>query len=158
MQNKMNRKDFVKVAGVGSAAAAAAVGVPLAANLGARENGTTLSFRAAAALPEPPRPGYATHLIEGTVDLRSGTGIATTRVLAGHPGDTGIVGLPGLSRIIRITDASEEAGRYTLAGVIDDRSHLRKGEAASVKIVIDRDSRTIHAPFLGRQLAHAVAA
>jgi hypothetical protein len=155
--DKMNRQGFIKVAGAGSVAAAAA-GLPLAGKLGAKAAPTAVSFRAAAGLPKSPLPGYATQLVEGTVDLAAGTGTVTTRVVAGHPEDTGTVGLPGLSRIIRVTAVSGDAKRYVLTGHIDDRSQLARGESAKVTIVVDHRREIVHAPFLGRQTEHLLAA
>lgn len=154
----MNRKGFIKVAGAGSVAAAAAAGVPLAGKLAANDKATAVSFRAAAGLPKAPLPGYATQLVEGTVDLAAGTGTVTTRVVAGHPEDTGVVGLPGLSRIIRVTAVSGDKNRYVLTGHIDDRSQLARGEPAKVTIVVDQRAKLVHAPFLGRQTEHVLAA
>jgi hypothetical protein len=151
----MDRKNFIKVAGADSAAAAAAVGVPLAGALAASRDDNTFSLRAVAPLPQKPLPAYASHLVEGTVDLMIGTGIATSRVLAGHPEDTGIVGIPGLSRIIRITNASADGSRHTLTGLIDDRSQLQR---AQLTILIETKTGTLVAPFLGRQTIHTLAA
>src|SRR5438093_687238 len=119
---QMDRSTFMKLAGAGSVAAA----VPLAGKLG-RPGDERLQFRAVGGLPKAPLPSYATHLVEGTVDLRSGTGVVTTRVLAGHPGGTSGVGLPGLARIIRIDRVDDERDRYRLTGVIEDRSQLGRG-------------------------------
>jgi hypothetical protein len=58
--------------------------VPLAAHLVHKESGL-LRFRASAGLPRKRLPSYATHLVEGTIDLTAGSGLVTSRVLAGHP-------------------------------------------------------------------------
>jgi hypothetical protein len=137
----------MKLAGASSVAAA----VPMAGTLAAPDQ-SHLQFKAVGGLPEAPLPSYATHLIEGTVDLRAGTGIVTTRVLAGHPGGTSGVGLPGLARIIRIEQVESEGDRYRLSGVVEDRSQLRRGETADVEIVVDRKRGVVHASFLGRRV------
>jgi hypothetical protein len=67
---------------------------------------------------------------EGSVDLTSQSGTVTSRVLAGHPGDTSGIGLPGLSRIIRVTEV-QGTGPIRLRG--------------------EEDRGVVHAPFLGRQ-------
>jgi hypothetical protein len=148
---EINRKDFLKVAGIGSAAVAAPA-LPLTKHL-ITDSGE-VTFRAQAGLPSRPLPAYATQIVEGRVDLRSGTGLVTSRVLAGSPTDTGLVGLPGLSRVIRITSVHEDEGRLRLHGVVEDRSQLRRGESAKVEIVVDRKSGAVHAPFIGTRLEH----
>jgi hypothetical protein len=153
----LTRRSFVKLAGAGSAAAATAAGVPFASRLMDRR-GDTLRFRASGGLPSAPLPSYATHLVEGTVDLATQSGTVTSRVLAGHPGATSSIGLPGLARIIRITEAADEGGRVRLRGLIEDRSQLRRGESARVEIVVEKKHGVVHAPFLGRQVALTLAA
>ena len=149
---QMDRRSFVKLAGAGSAAAAAAAGVPLVGVLIDHERGV-LRFRASGGLPTSPLPSYATHVVEGTVDLTKQSGTVTSRVLAGHPGATSGIGLPGLSRIIRITEVKGNR----LRGEIEDRSQLRRGESPHVEIVVDRRRGVVQAPFLGRQVDLALA-
>jgi hypothetical protein len=152
---QMDRKSFVKLAGAGSAAAAAAVGIPLMEHFVDKERGV-LRFRASGGLPASPLPSYATHVVEGTVNLTTQSGTVTSRVLAGHPGDTSGIGLPGLSRIIRVTEA-KGTGTIRLRGEIEDRSQLRRGESPHVEIVVDKDRGVVHAPFLGRQVDLSLA-
>ena len=149
---QMDRSTFIKLAGAGSVAAA----VPVAGQLASRDH-DRLQFRAVGGLPKAPLPSYATHLVEGTVDLRTGVGIVTTRVLAGHPGGASGVGLPGLARIIRIDRVEAERGGYRLSGVVEDRSQLHRGESAEVEIVVDRKKGVVHAPFAGRQVTLPLA-
>ena len=163
----VNRRGFLKLAGMGGAAVAAVGGMRLAGSSAlagraarakvAPTESATLQFRAMGALPKAPLPSYATHVVEGTVDLTTGTGIVTTRVLAGHPGGTSGVGLPGLARIIRIDRVVAERDEYRLAGVIEDRSQLRRGEAAEVEIVVDRKNGVVRAPFAGGQVSLPLA-
>jgi len=149
---QMDRSTFMKLAGAGSVAAA----VPMAGKL-ATQDQSRLQFKALGGLPKAPLPSYATHVVEGTVDLTTGTGIVTTRVLAGHPGGTSGVGLPGLARIIRVDRVVAERDEYRLAGVIEDRSQLRRGESAEVEIVVDRKQGVVRAPFAGRQVSLPLA-
>jgi hypothetical protein len=145
--DKLDRKTFL--AGVGSVAAAGAVGVPLTQRLGSASKG--LAFRATAGLPKAPLPSYATHVVEGTVDLVRSSGLITSRVLAGHPGAMSAIGLPGFARLIRVTDAEARGQQVRLRGVIEDRSQLGRGESASVEVLVDRERGIVWAPFLGRQ-------
>jgi len=152
----LTRRSFVKLAGAGSAAAATAAAVPFASRLVGHDGGT-LTFRASAGLPSSPLPSYATHVVEGTVDLATQSGTVTSRVLAGHPGGTSGIGLPGLSRIFRISEVASEGSRVRLRGLIEDRSQLRRGESPQVEIVLDKGRGVVYAPFLGRQVALPVA-
>ena len=152
---ELDRKDFLKAAGAGSAAVAATTGLPLAKYF-ANASGQ-LTFRAAAGVPRAPLPSYATQILEGQVDLARGTGLVTSRVLAGHPDDTSLVGLPGLTRTIRITDVDTEGRQVRLRGLVEDRSQLRRGESHRVELIVDRKRGLVTAPFLGQQLEHTVA-
>ncbi|TME14625.1 MAG: twin-arginine translocation signal domain-containing protein [Chloroflexi bacterium] len=146
---QMDRRSFLKLAGAGSAAAAAAAAIPIIASTTIRETGV-LRFSASLGLPAPPLPSYATQVVEGSVDLSRGTGLVTSRVLAGHPGATSDIGLPGLARVIRITAATPDGARLRLRGLIEDRSQLRPGESPRVEIIVDRARGLLQAPFLGR--------
>jgi hypothetical protein len=152
--NELNRTDFLKVAGSGSAALAAGAGLPIAKHMLAQSG--ELTFQATAGLPQRPLPSYATQVLDGRIDLTNGTGLVSSRVLAGHPGDTGLIGLPGLSRIIRITEVDTDAHQLRLRGQIEDRSQLRRGESPNVEITIDRKRGLVQAPFLGRRVEHTL--
>jgi len=155
--NKMDRKTFMKVAGAGSVAAAAAGGgAPLVAQL-LRKDGDTPHFSAMGGLPQKKLPSYATHFVEGRVDLRTGLGTVTSRIVAGHPGDASMIGLPGLSRVYRITSVDGRGGQYKLAGVVEDRSTLHRGENAAVEIVVDRNKGTVKAPLGARSVSLPIA-
>jgi len=146
---KMSRRNFVKLAGAGSAvAAASAAGVPLAAHVLTRDSGV-LRFSATGGLPKKPLPSYATHVVEGTVDLAKGSGLVNSRVLAGHPGEPSIVGLPGLSRVYTITGIETDGPVYRLRGMVEDRSQLLRGESATVEILVDQQKKLVHLPFSG---------
>src|SRR5690242_19463519 len=153
---KMDRRTFVKVAGAGSVAAAAAGGVPLAAQL-MRKDGDNLHFAAKGGLPQGKLPSYATHYVQGSVDLRTGLGTVTSRIVAGHPDDASMIGLPGLGRVYRITGVDARGERYKLAGVVEDRSVLRRGESAKVEIVVDRNKGTVDAPLGSRSVSLPIA-
>ncbi len=148
--NQMNRRTFLKLTGTGSAAAVAAV-VP-GAGLLEVASANRLSFRATAGLPARPLPAYATKVLEGSVDLEHGTGIVTSRVLAGHPGANSEIALPGLSRVLRVTSATRRGSEWHLAGLVEDRSQLRPGENPQVEIVIDRNRGIVRAPLAGQEV------
>lgn len=150
--NEFSRTHFLKVAGSGSAALFAGAGLPLAKF--SVDRAGQLTFHATAGLPGKPLPSYATQIIDGRVDLAHGTGLVTSRVVAGHPEDPSFVGLPGLSRIVRITSVVTDDHRLRLRGQIDDRSQLRRGESPNVEITIDRKRGLVQAPFVGRNVEH----
>jgi hypothetical protein len=145
----LDRRGFLKAVGLGSVAAAGVAGIPLAQRLGHTAPGT-VTFRAAGGLPEAPLPAYATHIVDGAVDVAKGTGMITSRVLAGGPETTSMIGLPGLARVIRVTAVDQQGDTLHLSGLIEDRSQLHKGESAKVGIVLDRKRGVVRAPFLGR--------
>ncbi len=151
--DQLDRKSFLKAAGVGSAAAAGIAGIPLAQHF-AHQAPKELTFRAVTGLPQTPLPSYATQIVEGSVDLTRGSGLVTSRVLAGHPDGTSPIGLPGLARVIRITaiDTQGRGETLRLSGLIEDRSQLRRGESPNVEILIDHKRELLQAPFLGRQI------
>jgi hypothetical protein len=146
---QLDRKGFLKAVGVGSVAAAGVGGIPLAKRFG-RTAPETVTFRAAGGLPQAPLPAYATHIVDGAIDVAQGTGVVTSRVLAGGPESTSMIGLPGLARVIRVTGVDKRGDTLHLSGLIEDRSQLQKGESAKVGIVLDRKRGVVRAPFLGR--------
>ena len=149
--NKMDRRGFLKLAGTGSAVAAAAAVLPVVGSF-ARQQSGVLRFSAAVGLPERPLPAYATQLLEGAIDLEKGTGLVTSRVLAGHPEATSDIGLPGLARLIRVSGVTREGALVRLRGLIEDRSQLRPGESPQVEILVDQPQGIVRAPFLGREV------
>ena len=146
----IDRRNFLKLAAAGSAAAAAAA-LPGAAALSAH-GARRLSVRATAGLPAKPLPAFATQVLEGTVDLTRGNGVLTTQVFAGHAEGVSDIALPGMSRVIRITGAVRQGQMTRLTGVIDDRSGLTRGESAQVEILVNHAAGFVSAPFAGHQV------
>ncbi|OLC26841.1 MAG: hypothetical protein AUG06_08165 [Actinobacteria bacterium 13_1_20CM_2_65_11] len=144
-----DRRTFLKLAGGSTVAAAAAVVSGAALRL--PEAPRYLTFRASAGLPAKPLPSMVTKIVEGHVDLESGSGTITSRVLAGHPVPSQIA-LPGLTRLIRVTSATQEGGSVRLTGVVDDRSQLLRGESPNLEFVIDRKLGTVTAPLAGHNV------
>lgn len=152
--NKLNRRKFLTMAGVGSAAAAAGVTLPgasLLAGTGDGKNGV-YTFRAVVGLPKKPLPAYASYVIEGHVDLVTRSGVVTKAVFAGTPQVMSSIALPGLSRIVRVTDVQDQGNLLRITGVVDDRSQLQKGESVTTEILIDRSGGVVQARFLGNQV------
>lgn len=146
---RVDRRTFLKLAGSSSVAVAAAAVSGSAMLL--PPTGRYLTFRASAGLPAKPMPSMVTKIVEGHVDMSSGTGIVNSRVLAGYPAPSQIA-LPGLSRQIRVTAAAQEGALVRLTGVVDDRSQLQPGESPAFQITIDRGRGIVTAPLAGHNV------
>ena len=149
---KLNRRNFIKVTGAGSLAAAAAVGATTALIAGSAKP-DTLTFRAVAGLPVKPLPNYASLVIEGHIDLTQRSGVLTKTVFAGSPQMMSAMALPGMSRIVHITDVQEKQGLLYLTGVVSDRSLLARGESPALQMSIDRSNHTASVDFFGSQFS-----
>lgn len=154
--NNLNRRRLFKIAGVGSALAAGAA-LPVVGRYVTESSGESdvFAFRSSLGLPELPLPSYATYLVEGTLNLASGVGLITSRVIAGHPDDPSEIGLPGLARIMKVTQVQTNGSILNVRGIVEDRSQLQPGESAQVDLVIDRARKTVVAPFAGRAVTLA---
>ena len=70
--------------------------------------------------------------------------------LAGHPDAQSDIGLPGLTRVIRVLAVDRRDSQLAVRGVVEDRSQLQPGESAQVEILIDRQKGVVQAPLVGR--------
>jgi hypothetical protein len=156
--NSIDRRRLLKLAGAGSAVAATTA-LPLVRQRAeqAGSAGSVFGFRATLGLPQAPLPSYATYVIEGSIDLLSGNGLITSRVLAGHPGDPSEIGLPGTARIIKVTQVEATGAQLDVRGVIEDRAQLQPGESPQVQMTIDRARGVVLATFGGRMVTLAMA-
>jgi hypothetical protein len=145
----MDRRRLFKLAGVGSALAAGAA-LPVVGRMVTQPEPGVFGFRASLGLPQAPLPNYATYVVEGTLNLATGVGLITSRLLAGHPDGPSEIGLPGLARIVKVTQIEANGAEINVRGVVEDRSQLRPGESATVDLVINRSRGTVLAPFGGR--------
>jgi hypothetical protein len=145
----IDRRRLFKLAGAGSVVAAAGAALPIVGRITSQDS-NVFGFRATLGLPEPPLPNYATYIVEGTLNLASGTGLVTSRVLAGHPDATSEIGLPGLARIVRVVGVDQQGSQLSVRGVVEDRSQLQPGESPQVELVIDRARGVVQASFVGR--------
>jgi hypothetical protein len=144
----MKRRDFLKLAGVGSVVAAGAAG-PLATLLAAPRTEGAVAFRAMAGLPARPLPAFATYLVEGHVDLASRSGTVTKALFTGLPGARHAFALPGTTRSVRVTDVHNVTGVLHIRGVVDSRAPLHKGERRNVEIRLDRARGIAATDFMG---------
>src|SRR5207247_9944680 len=105
--NKINRRKFLKMLGAGTGVMAAGVFLPggiLTSGRVLQASKNKLKFRAVGGLPQGAFPSYASYVIEGTIDLRTHSGVATKNVFAGPPEAMSTIALPALSRPISITE------------------------------------------------------
>jgi hypothetical protein len=154
----IDRRRLIKLAGVGSAVAATAA-LPTFGQRAtqAEPAGHVFGFRATLGLPQAPLPSYATYVVQGSLDLLTGTGLITSRVLAGHPGDPSEIGLPGTARVIKVTQVRATGAQFEVRGVIEDRAQLQPGESPQVQLTLDRARGVLLAPFGGRMVSLTVA-
>lgn len=146
--DEMDRRKFLKVVGVGSGAMAAGALIPTMGSLTAKGSGA-YAFRAVAGLPTGPIPAYASYVLEGSVNLTTRSGVLTKAVYAGGPEAMSTIALPGLSRVVRVTDIRHRGDLVYVDGVIDDPSQLLAGESLDVRLQIDRTANVAKARFLG---------
>src|SRR6266566_8050579 len=144
----IDRRDFLKMAGAGSAVVVAGVAMPVAGYFG-WINKDSLRFRAVAGMPKAPLPSFASYVIEGQVDLGARTGQLAKSIHAGAPDAMSGVVFPGTARSIRVTDVQRSGDSVLISGEILEQSQLLKGESPSFKIQIDRLSGVAQADFLG---------
>ena len=157
--SKVNRRRFLQLAGAGSVAAAtagAAVALPTvlsnAPRLTPASQTGTYAFRAIAGLPTHPLPSYASYVVTGHIDLSNKSGLVTKTVFAGDPENTSTIALPGLSRIIRITDVRRQGDELFIQGMIDDRSLLQKRESPVFTMYIDLTTGIARTDFFGSEI------
>lgn len=153
----MNRRKFLGVVGAGAGTAAvAAAGASSAVSLLSHTGANTLRFHAETGAPAPPWPAYVTAVVDGSVDVAAGTGTVAMRYVAGQPGSTSDIALPGLTRVVRVTKASAHGNEVRMEGVVEDRASLSQGESARVRLVLDRAARTLTTSVGGRELTLSV--
>ena len=148
--NKLNRRKFLALAGVSSAAVTTGGAISLV-KLG-QTQGETLAFRAVAGLPSRLLPAYASYVIEGHVNLASRSGVVTQTLYAGAPEGMSKIAFPGQSRIVRITDAQDLGGTFRILGTFDDRSQLQHGESSTFDILLNPSQRIARTNFFGSEL------
>ncbi len=67
------------------------------------------------------------------------------------------IGLPGLSRVFRITEVDVDGKRVRLRGVAEDRSQLLRGESPNVELVVAQGRKIVQVPFVGRPSELSIA-
>jgi hypothetical protein len=76
----------------------------------------------------------------------------TRTVFAGAPDAMSTVVFDELTREMRITGASRDAGVLTLRAILGGAADLHPGEARTATIVVDPSKATVQAPFVGNDV------
>ena len=147
---RIERRTFLKLVGAGGGLVAAATLPSVSILLGRTRS--SVAIRAEAGMPAKPLPSMVTHVLEGWVDSKAGTGKLTSTIFAGHPGATSDIALPGLTRMISVTGVQSSGDQLRIAGVVSDRSQLMPTESPAVSIVIDRLAGTATARLRGNDV------
>ncbi len=148
---RLDRRDFLKMAGAGTAAVIAGAAVPISGFF-AWSGKNALRFRAVAGMPKAPWPAYASYVIEGKVDTRQRTGSLVKSIYAGAPDAMSGIAFPGTVRSVRVTSVQESGDSVVISGEITQRSELLRGESPEFSIRIDRTNGVAHADFLGHKV------
>ena len=147
------RRDFLKVAGAGGAVIAGS-GLAVFKLVGANRAGDTFTFRAVAGLPKQPLPAYATYVLDGRVDLVSGTGVVRRTLYAGGPEAMSAVTFDELTRDLRVTSVQGTPPRLTLRTVLEGSGYA--GESTTATILVDQQKGEVRAPFFGSDVDMAL--
>jgi hypothetical protein len=155
--DELNRRKFLQLVGAGSGVMAAGLVVPPSSVLRLMDStvgpsstaGAPFTFRAVTGLPVEPLPSYASYVLEGNVNLQTQSGIVTRTVYAGPPEAMSDIALPGLSQTVRVTGIRDVGEALRITGVIDAPSQLRRREAATFELEIDRAQGLVRASFRG---------
>jgi len=145
------RRDFLKMAGAGTAAVIAGAAVPISGFF-AWTGKNALRFRAVAGMPKAPWPAYASYVIEGDVDLSRRSGNLVKSIYAGAPDAMSGIAFPGTVRSVRVTSVKQSGDSVVIGGEVTDRAGLLAGESPAFSIQIDRSSGLAHANFLGSKV------
>jgi len=143
--NSIGRRNFLKITGTVGAVAL----LPVVRWLPDWTRDGILTFRGMIGLPQPPLPAFASYVLQGSVDLNSGAGPLVQDLLAGAPGFTSDIALPGHERTIRVFGVQPVEGGFLIRGAVDDPSGLRSGESPRMDIRLDAVGRRATTSFMG---------
>jgi TAT (twin-arginine translocation) pathway signal sequence len=146
----MHRRDFLKMAGAGTAVVVAGVAMPAAGFFG--WNGKNiLRFRAVSGLPNRPLPAYASYVIEGQVNIRERTGTLAKSLYAGAPDAMSGVVFPGTTRTVKVTNVKKTIDGLMISGRVNEMPLLR-GESPEFSIMVDQANGMAQGNFLGSKV------
>jgi hypothetical protein len=143
--NSIGRRNFLKISGALGAVAL----LPLVRWFPDRTPDGILTFRGMTGLPQLPLPAFASYVLQGSVDLNSGVGTLAQNLLAGAPGFTSDIALPGHERTIRVFGVQPVDGGLLIRGAVDDPSGRQSGKSLSMDIRLDALGRRATTTFMG---------
>jgi hypothetical protein len=147
---KLNRRRFLTIAGAGSVAAVTGAGASVT-GLAGPGVAAAYSFRGVAALPTDHRlPEWGSYVVEGHVNPSTQSGSISKVVYAGRPEAMSRIAL--VSHVVRVESVKKDGALLHIKGVVDDRSHLLRGESDRVHLIIDTGRRTMSAEFFGSRV------
>jgi len=156
--SEMKRRDFLKIAGAGSAVLAAigagvvATGKVFRADPISTDANEALAFRATAGLPQQPYPAYASLVFDGAVDPSAGTGTIRRAVYAGAPEAMSTIVFPGTERSYDVTRVTGGSEQMLVWARIRDGFTLEPGEPSTIRVHVDQRTGEVEAPFANAQL------
>ena len=140
------RRRFLALVGTGVVAVAGGAAFTIHQLVG-NGQGRTLRFQAVAGLPAQPFPSYASYVVSGQVNIKSGTGTVTRSVFSGPPPRTTSIAL--FSRSLRVTGVQQQGNTWRITGIVEDKTQLAKGEEEHVEIVLDSGLKLAQSTFFG---------
>lgn len=147
--DKIERRKFLKVTGVGVAGAAALTALGPLATLVASVKDGMLHFRAVTGLPSSPLPAYTSYVLEGRVNLQTKSGVLTQSLMAGAPDAMSSIPFPGVARSATVSSVRVTDQLVRVTGRVDNPTQLLKGESPVAEITLDRSKRLAWAQFFG---------
>ncbi|HYX48399.1 MAG TPA: hypothetical protein VE843_01555, partial [Ktedonobacteraceae bacterium] len=99
------------------------------------------------ALPAKPRPGYASYVIDGQVNLTNNTGAITKNVFAGPPEELTNISL--LTRNVRVTGVQQQGSKWHITGVVNNQTQIQAGEETTFTILLDPTRNLAQTTFFG---------
>jgi hypothetical protein len=154
--SELNRRDFLKIAGAGSAVLAAiGTGVVATGKVFRPDHAVAdapLTFRATAGLPQKPYPAYASLVVDGSVDPSAGTGTIRRAVYAGAPDAMSTIVFPGTERSYDVKGVTGTGDQLLVWAKVADRSTLEAGEPSTIRVRVDQRTGEVEAPFVNTQL------
>lgn len=109
--------------------------------------GQMLSFQAVTALPHKPLVSYASYVIDGKVNISTGTGTITQYVYAGAPENMTSIAL--LTRVVHVSSVRRQGNGWLVSGAVENQGQLQKGEPTTFEIQLDSASNVASSTFFG---------
>jgi hypothetical protein len=145
--DRLSRRRFLSITGVGVVAVATGGVVLAVRQLAGGGQGNSLSFQAVTGLPGKPMLSYASYVIYGKVNMSNGTGTIMKYVYAGPPESMTNISL--IARTVRVNGVHQQGSIWHITGVVDNQAQLQSGEETSFELLLDGSSGVAHSTFFG---------